>query len=50
MRTCRTKPGMRAAFYGGSLWKGELEQVLLPMLDTYEVVLVETPHGLGSWE
>jgi len=40
---------MKDLFYEGPLWKGELEQQLLPMLDRYEVCLVETPDGLGSW-
>jgi hypothetical protein len=31
---------MKAKFYEGELWKGELEKILLPMLDKYEVVLV----------
>lgn len=34
---------MKAAFYEGRLWKEELEQVLMPMLVHYEVVLVEGP-------
>lgn len=40
---------MRAKFYEGELWKRELEQVLMPMLDTYEVVLVDDPEGLVRW-
>ena len=36
---------MKAKFYEGELWKRELENVLLPMLDKYEVVLVEDPEG-----
>jgi hypothetical protein len=34
---------MKARFYDGALWKSELEQVLMPMLDHYEVVVVEAP-------
>jgi len=31
------------------LWKGELENVLMPMLEKYEVVLVDDPEGLVHW-
>lgn len=40
---------MKARFYEGELWKGELENILLPMLDKYEVVLVEDPEGQLRW-
>ena len=40
---------MKARFYEGELWKRELEAILLPMLDTYEVVLVDDPEGLVRW-
>ena len=40
---------MKAQFYEGELWKCELEHILLPMLEKYEVVLVEAEGGLGSW-
>jgi hypothetical protein len=40
---------MKAQFYEGTLWKEELENVLMPMLDKYEVVLVEDPDGLLKW-
>lgn len=33
----------------GELWKRELEHVLLPMLEKYDVVLVEAPEDLGGW-
>src|SRR5437763_16210254 len=36
---------MKAKFYESELWKRELENVLMPMLDKYEVVLVEDPDG-----
>jgi len=41
---------MKARFYEGELWKTELEHLLLPMLEKYDVVLVEAPDGLGSWQ
>jgi hypothetical protein len=37
---------MKARFYEGELWKGELEGVLLPMLEKYDVVLVDDPDGV----
>jgi NIPSNAP len=40
---------MKAKFYEGELWKRELEHVLMPMLDKYEVVLVEDSQGLVRW-
>src|SRR5437762_11468776 len=39
---------MKAKFYEGELWKRELENILMPMLDKYEVVVGEslgTPTG-----
>lgn len=40
---------MKARFYEGELWKNELEHLLMPMLDKYEVVLVEDVDGLVQW-
>lgn len=40
---------MKAKFYEGELWKSELESVLIPMLEKYEVVLVEDAEGLVRW-
>ena len=40
---------MKAKFYEGELRKGELENVLMPMLEKYEAVLVEDPDGLIHW-
>jgi NIPSNAP len=40
---------MKARFYEGELWKSELENVLLPMLENYEVVVVEDADGLVHW-
>ena len=36
---------MKAKFYEGKLWKLELENILMPMLERYDVVLVEDPDG-----
>jgi NIPSNAP protein len=40
---------MKAQFYEGELWKRELENVMLPMLDKYDVVLVDDPDGQVRW-
>gem|GEM_PF-410360 len=40
---------LKAQFYEGELWKQELEQVVMPMLEKYEVTLVEDPGGLIRW-
>jgi hypothetical protein len=40
---------MKAKFYEGELWKNELEHLLMPMLEKYEVVLVEDGDGLVQW-
>ena len=40
---------LKASFYEGDLWRQELEAVLMPMLDKYDVVLVDDPEGLVQW-
>ena len=40
---------MKAKFYESELWKNELEKVLMPMLEKYEVVVVEDAEGLVRW-
>lgn len=40
------RESMKAKFYEGELWKGELESILLPMLEKYDVVVVEDADGL----
>jgi hypothetical protein len=40
---------MKAKFYDSELWKGELENVLMPMLEKYDVVVVEDPDDLIHW-
>jgi hypothetical protein len=44
-----SRESMRAKFYQGALWKNELEQVLMPMLEKYEVVVVEDSENLVRW-
>ena len=40
---------MKAKFYEGELWKRELENLLMQMIEKYDVVLVEDPQGLIRW-
>lgn len=40
---------MKARFYEGELWRRELEQTLMPILEKYEVVLVEDTEGMIRW-
>ena len=40
---------MKAQFYEGKLWKAELENVLMPMLEKYDVVVVDDPDDLIRW-
>jgi hypothetical protein len=40
---------MKAKFYEGELWKAELESILMPMLEKWDVVLVDDPEGLVRW-
>jgi|SRR5215469_205477 len=45
-----SREGMKARFYQGELWERELENVLMPMIEKYEVVLVEDNEGLIGWK
>jgi hypothetical protein len=40
---------MKAKFYEGELWKRELEHVLMPMIVSYDVVLVDDTADLIHW-
>ncbi|WP_049761864.1 NIPSNAP family protein [Candidatus Korobacter versatilis] len=40
---------MKAKFYEGELWKRELEAQLMPMIVSYEVVLVEMREDGVKW-
>ena len=45
----QSRERMRNEFYEGKLWKEELEQKLMPILEKYDVVIVEAENGLGEW-
>jgi NIPSNAP len=40
---------MKEKFYEGPLWKQELENVLMPMIEKYDVTLVDDPEELIQW-
>jgi len=40
---------LKARFYEGELWKRELENLLMPMIEKYDVVLVTDPERLIQW-
>jgi hypothetical protein len=40
---------MKARFYESDLWKNELEAIVMPLLEKYDVVLVDDPAGLIPW-
>lgn len=40
---------MKARFYEGNLWKKELEALVMPMIESYEVAVVDDPRGLVKW-
>ncbi|MGC9953276.1 MAG: NIPSNAP family protein [Rhizomicrobium sp.] len=40
---------MKARFYEGPLWKNELEALLMPMIENYEVTVVEAPESAFKW-
>ncbi len=45
----KSREKMRDQFYEGKLWKEELEHKLMPILEKYDVVVVEAKDGLGDW-
>src|ERR1700756_1088787 len=44
----KSRARMRDEFYEGKFWKEELEHKLMPMLEKYDVVVVEAAGDLGS--
>lgn len=36
---------LKNLFYEGDLWKNEMESIVMPMLDSYDVILCETTPG-----
>ncbi|HEX2339620.1 MAG TPA: NIPSNAP family protein [Vicinamibacterales bacterium] len=45
----QSRDPMKEQFYEGALWKRELAQRLMPMIEKFDVVLVDAEHGLGDW-
>lgn len=44
-----TREATKATFYDGHLWKEQLEEAMLPMLEHYDVVVVDDSEGLIKW-
>ena len=44
-----SRDALKARFYEGELWKSELESVLMPMIERYDVVVVDDPDGRIRW-
>lgn len=44
-----SRTALREQFYGGDLWKQDLQHTLFPMLERYDVVIVEADGDLGPW-
>ena len=40
---------MKAKFHEGEVWRGDLEEVLMPMLDSYDVVVVDDSDNRIAW-
>src|SRR5579862_3857029 len=40
---------MKAAFYEGPLWKNELEALVMPMIERYDVIVVDDPQDRVRW-
>ena len=36
---------LKTLFYEGDVWKNEMESIVMPMLDSYDVILCETDPG-----
>jgi hypothetical protein len=45
----KSRERMREEFYEGRLWKDKLEQKLMPILEKFDVTIVDAPNGLGDW-
>ena len=41
---------LKEEFYEGPIFKGELENILMPMLDKWDVVLVDAAENLIQWQ
>jgi hypothetical protein len=44
-----SRAALKARFYEGQLWKEELEGVLMPMLERYDVVVVDDADKRICW-
>lgn len=44
-RSIDERTRLKKAFYEGDVWKNEMESIVMPMLDSYDVILCETFSG-----
>ena len=40
----------KARFYDGKLWKDELEEIMMPMIERYDVVVVDDSQDRLGWD
>ncbi len=46
----RSRDAMKEQFYEGALWKGELEGIMMPMIERYDVTLVDDADNIICWD
>jgi hypothetical protein len=44
-----SRTSLKAAFYEGTLWRQKLESVLMPMIDKYDVVVLDDTEHPIQW-
>ncbi len=44
-----SRDDLKRDFYGGKLWTEQLEKALMPMLERYDVLVVDDPAGMLAW-
>jgi NIPSNAP len=44
-----SRDSVKAAFFEGTLWRQKLESVLMPMIDKYDVVVVDDTEHPIQW-
>lgn len=44
-----SRDALKDQFYQGSLWKEQIEGELMPLLERYDVLLVDDPEGKIAW-
>lgn len=44
-----SRESLKAKFYESELWKDELEKLFMPMLEKYDVLVVDDPDDVVRW-